>query len=151
MNHQRLKEALQALHDGELGETDRAEASAHLAGCADCRQAYERWRRLAKAFFRAPAPPTPFQTESFVRGVMERLEPAEVPFWERISAPLLIPALSFGLAGLLLSIAWPRAESIAPLDVLMLTDVQSPLTSSLLLPPAPGKADTLFSYGSEEL
>jgi len=110
------------------------------------------WEKIAKTFFRAPAAPSAFQTQSFVLRVMERLNiPEPVPLWERLSAPLMIPALGVGLAALLLSIALPGVEAVAPADVLFLTDVRIPLTTSLLLPPEPGRADALLADGLEEL
>ena len=114
MNHDAMKNMLFALYDGELAVADRREAEAHLAGCADCRQASVRWQRTARALFRAP---DIHASDAFVRRVMGRIDALEEP---RRAAPWiatlrwLAPAVS--LAGLLLVIGpMERAVSVETL------------------------------------
>lgn len=119
MDHERLKDALFAYRDGELDEAGRREVAAHLAACADCRGALERWELAAKALLE---PPRVEAREAFVGGVMARIaeeeREAEAPsgagWW-------LTPgfALALGLAVLL----WPQA---APsVDQLLLSEAPS--------------------------
>jgi anti-sigma factor RsiW len=46
MNHETARNRLDALVDGELPATERAELEGHLAGCAACRDEVEEMRRL---------------------------------------------------------------------------------------------------------
>lgn len=71
MNHEEIRERLGAFCDGELPEKERVVLSAHLSGCAKCRQTCEDWKRIAAALF-IPSAISP--SESFVSRVMEKLE-----------------------------------------------------------------------------
>lgn len=96
-----------------------------------------RWRRVRAAFFRAPKPPTSFETEAFVRRVMARVEqpPATVfPWGALFGARWLVPALSLGLGMLLVSILRPGLENADPLDTLLLIDGSGSGVAELVLP-----------------
>ncbi len=112
----------------------------------------QRWERIAKAFFRAPRKPNSLEIDVFVTKVMGRLEPAPsfslVFGW--LEARWTVPALSFSLAALFLSILIPRAEAVAPMDDLLLTDTRTPEAAALLLPPDPPGAEALFSPAMED-
>lgn len=92
-------------------------------------QSRQRWERLAKVFFRPPAPPTPRETEAFVSRVMSRLpQPApqpSVPAWS-----WAVPALSFGMAAALF-VFWPAPES-GPAEVLLLSESRSSALSEII-------------------
>ena len=108
MNHEQLRDALPALHDGELGAEERKEILAHLEGCTDCREAFQRWERIAGTFFRPPEKPSRAETEFFVQKAMERLDSEESlanAGW-RLWAEnrLMLPVLGLGLAAVLLGI-----------------------------------------------
>lgn len=85
----------------------------------------EEWRKVVHIFFRAPARPSPAQTEIFARRILAHLEGK--PRWELLAERWLVPALSLGLALLFFSIMKLSPESQSPLNVAFSDD--------LLLPP----------------
>ncbi len=101
MDHDRLKDRLWLLYDGELGEPERREVLAHLESCPECRETSARWGRIAGALL---PPPQVQPSEQFVQRVMARVEEAQTePVW--IGAwrlRWLMPALGAGLAATLL-------------------------------------------------
>lgn len=152
MDHHQLREALFALHDGELEDAERKEVLAHLQECEGCRQDYRRWERIEGIFFCIPAKPSAVETEFFVRQMMENLEEQPSvdlaqPGWV---ARWMIPVLSMGVAALFLSIFRLRPESIAPMDVLFLMDSSSGRIQELVLSPDPSREDPLLDFIMEE-
>lgn len=93
----------------------------------------EEWQKIVPIFFRAPAPPSPAQTEIFARRVLAHLE--RKPRWEQLAERWLVPALSLGLAALFFSIMKPSLESQAPLDIAFSMESQDRPVDDLLLPP----------------
>ena len=105
MNHESMKELIFALYDGESSPSDREKALAHMRTCVECRQIAQRWETMGKRLFRVPPPPVP---ETFVQSVMDKIQDQEElqtgeTWWP--AARWLIPALGFGLAALLFSLA----------------------------------------------
>ncbi len=76
MNHEKMKERIFALYDGELDPATRGEVEAHLGDCAECRELYERWEETAKTFFKAPETKP---SEFFVRQVMSGIRELDTP------------------------------------------------------------------------
>ena len=109
MDHAVAKEQLYALYDGELDAAVSQSVKAHLDGCLECREIYERWSRTAKVLFRVAKPET---SEFFVRQVMRRireLEPPRRTFGWDLSLPWLVPAL--GLVLMILVVTPPQSAS----------------------------------------
>jgi anti-sigma factor RsiW len=108
MEHEQALDRLDEWLDGELGEADSAALSRHLDGCEACRREAALRKRLGEALF-APLPPDdPRKNEAFVRRVMGRVaEEGSAPFWRRLAAGALTPALGLGLAALLFNILSP--------------------------------------------
>ena len=76
MTHDNYKEQLSALLDGELDEAARADALAHLEGCAECQAYFAELTALRGALNDAdePAPPA-----DFAAGVLARLHAEDAP------------------------------------------------------------------------
>lgn len=110
VDHDRLKDRLWLLYDGELGEPERREVMAHLEACSECRETSARWGRIAGALL---APPHVQPSEQFVRRVMARVAEAQAePLWLGAwRLRWLMPALGAGLAAATLLVfnlaAWP--------------------------------------------
>jgi anti-sigma factor RsiW len=137
-----------------LGAEERKEILAHLEGCTDCREAFQRWERIAGTFFRPPEKPSRAETEFFVQKAMERLDSEESlanAGW-RLWAEnrLMLPVLGLGLAAVLLSILIVRPESVATPDALLLVDAQFHGVGELVLPPDPSKTGMLMLASEEE-
>ena len=153
MDHRKLRDALSELHDGELDAAAQREVLAHLDHCPDCRQERQRWQSLARAAFPPPRPISAQESSLFAQNVMRRIrqqetaEPASMLDW--LGSRWAIPALSFGLALVLLSIMLPQPESLAPLDVLFLVDLRDRTTAELVLPPDPSRSDSLLTFSGE--
>jgi len=98
MDHSILKDQLFALYDGELDPASRRDVEAHLAGCRECRESYDRWVMTTKAIFQVPKPAT---SEFFVRTVMNRIHELESPRpvrrWD-LSLRWLVPAIGMAFA-----------------------------------------------------
>ncbi|MBI5239071.1 MAG: hypothetical protein HY926_01225 [Elusimicrobia bacterium] len=76
------------------------------------------WRRIAAAFLRPPAAPSPVETEAFVSKVMGRLEPEP---WFSAGLRWLVPAMGFALAASVGFMLLPAgAESLEPAEALLL-------------------------------
>lgn len=113
MEHEKALEKLDEWLDGELGEAESAALSRHLDGCEPCRREAALRKRLGEALF-VPAVEDPRRNEAFVRRVMASVEEDRVPFWRRLAAGALTPALALGLAALLLNIVSPASGSAGP-------------------------------------
>lgn len=111
MEHEKALDKLDEWLDGELGESDAAALSRHLDGCDACRREAARRKRLGEALFSPAAAEDPRRAEAFVRRVMAAVSEEEVPFWRRLAAGALTPALALGLAALLFHIVSPGAGS----------------------------------------
>ncbi len=83
-------------------------------------------QRIRKIFFRAPVPPTPFQTEAFTRRVMARIAESQSPAFgwvlEWFSGRWTVPALGLGIATLLLSVIYSGPRSPVNLEASMSPD-----------------------------
>jgi anti-sigma factor RsiW len=144
MGHDHFKKNLFALYDGELSDTQCREVSAHLEGCADCRQAYTNWKKIAKTFFR---PPTPQSSEQFVQRVMERVEGLTESGWARwrpVSLRWLAPALGFGIAASLLFIGVTYQEPLISTESLLLASGPEGMTPEWVSLIESPQADTLL-------
>ena len=77
MTHDNYREQLSALLDGELDEAARADALAHLEGCAECQAYFAELTALHDALNDAdePAPPA-----DFAAGVLARLHAEDMTF-----------------------------------------------------------------------
>lgn len=153
MNHDQFREALSALHDKELDARESKEILSHLEQCADCREAHQRWEKIAGTFFRAPQPPGRAETEFFVQQVMKRLEPelSPAPFgwWGWLEDRLMLPVLSVSLVAVLLSILMIQPESVASTDALLLVNAQNHSIGQWVLPPDPSNTDGMLTHGLE--
>lgn len=111
MNHDELKDALSEYRDGVLPAARRAAVALHLESCAECRAELAFYDRAARALLSPAAAPTSFETEAFVRGVRERLEPS--PLLARVfSSPRwALPALAAGFAAAAVAVALPVSRS----------------------------------------
>lgn len=79
-------EDLAALHDGELGEADRARVEAHVGACAACAGSLERLRRTSQLL---AALPREGASEDLVRDVARRATGSARPrSWNRFVVPL---------------------------------------------------------------
>ena len=107
MEHDDIRERLSDFLDGELGPEEHRSVSEHLAGCGECRQALEQWRRLSRALFRKPAQPTRAETEVFVSRVMGGI-PSQEPAWPAFR--WFAPALGLSFAAFVLSFTLPSQE-----------------------------------------
>ena len=154
INHDQLRDALELLHDGELGAQERAEVLSHLEGCHECQEVYQRWEQLSGIFFRSLMKPIPAQTEFFVQRVMERLNSSDpapsVGWWPWLEDHCMVPALSMGLVAALLSILMVRPESIAPTDALFLINSQNHAAAQWVLPPDPANTGMMLLAPEEE-
>ena len=150
MDHETIKDALYALHDGELSETQRGEVLAHLRSCAECAEAARRWESLSGALSRVFPRPTPRQTEAFVRAVMARLGPGEEPAaWRRLAEAWLLPVLSFATAVLLFAILGGAFDPVAATDDILLIGSSGRPVGQLVLPPDPARSDNTASFIAE--
>lgn len=73
-------------------------------------------KRISKALFRAPAPPTAFETEAFVSRVMTRIDYEGSPLTRWLTGRWAVPALGLGIVALFFSIvdSVPQADDEAP-------------------------------------
>ncbi|HRY29103.1 MAG TPA: hypothetical protein P5079_03595 [Elusimicrobiota bacterium] len=101
MNHDKMKELVFAMHDGELFPADRSVAESHLASCAECRAALAEWRKTAAAMFPAEKP---VASEAFVSAVMRRIETEPAAgFWGRLGGFMETLRTAFSLPRLALA------------------------------------------------
>lgn len=76
MDHESLKELIFELYDGELNDSARHEAEAHLTVCMECKEMFTGWSKSAQLLFRDSKP---VPSEFFVRRVMSRIHDLETP------------------------------------------------------------------------
>ncbi len=143
MDHEKLKDKLFALYDGELTGPGREEIERHLADCRECRQIYAQWQRTAKVLFR-PSDIVP--SEGFVRRVMARIEaleqPQAAPSW-RANLRWFAPAL--GAAALLL-FAMGSMQQTVSVEALLLEDGRDNISTEVVLACEPPTTDQIFDF-----
>lgn len=145
--HDRLKEQLFALYDGELPEADRPPLLAHLGDCTECRQLDKHWRAIATTFFRPPQQAAPAQLAA---RIMARLEPeASKPFWA-LDFRWLAPALGAALALLVLVVAQPGERTPPSTEALLLADGNDNGTTEWMLLREPADQDDLLAFVMEK-
>jgi anti-sigma factor RsiW len=116
MQHDKMREKVLLLRDGELPASEKYGVEAHLMECPSCRQLHEAVCRIGPMLFNEPEPPP---SEDFLSSVMTRIDhvAAVEPTESGIDLPLRwwVPTFSFGLAAAALLAALPRQQS--PLTV----------------------------------
>ncbi|MBI3547873.1 MAG: zf-HC2 domain-containing protein [Elusimicrobia bacterium] len=154
MNHEHYRDALSALRDGELKETERRDLAAHLDACGECRETLDRWSKISGALFRPASKITKDQSSRFARVVMARIrqEADEAPAWWRVWAldRWLVPALSAGVVAAALAIAfYPGGGADGPAwdEVLLLSQCRS--LAKWCVPPGRANVDSLFAQTPE--
>ena len=102
------EDRLHAYYDGELPAPERAEVEAHLKGCAPCRQALSRWRRIAGTLLEAPLVRP---SDSFVAAVMKEVDRFESPVPQRAAwlPGWLVPSLALAGAVLTFYVSLPAS------------------------------------------
>jgi anti-sigma factor RsiW len=133
MNHDQIREQLQAFYDEELSGDARREVEAHLGGCPACRQELEEWDRIKGVWLRGPAVAP---SDVFVRRVMDRIgaERGVVPFSPALPR-WLVPALGVAAAAMFLFVAMPeRDDMVAAEDLLLANGRSEHVTSAFFLP-----------------
>lgn len=142
--HERMKEKVFALYDGELSEAERQAVQQHLEACPDCRETYNRWVKIAGTFLRAPELPA---SEALVRRVMERVEVIHQPIgiWpQSVVFRWLVPVLGVGMAASLLMVTLPRSNvPVSTETLLMVNGTESVSSEWMFLREAPGEDDVL--------
>jgi anti-sigma factor RsiW len=121
-------EQAQALVDGLLDGSERADCRAHAADCADCQLLVDSYRALAAALedLEAPAPPA-----GFTAAVLERIGAAEAQrAWERRLAFGILGAAA-GLAVLLFALS--GAPAWAPLASRLVDALGAAVTATTLV------------------
>lgn len=96
-------------------------------------------RRVPRLFFKKPKAPTAFETEAFVSRVMDRIEertPAFGLLLDLLGRRWTVPALSLGLATLLISILFSGPMSPLTLEASVSPD-DAPAAWALPLEEAP--------------
>ena len=137
-NHELMKDKVLALYDGELSTAESKEAQAHLESCTECSQAYEKWEKTAKLFFKGIKSEA---SEAFVFRVMERVEALESPRKSRpwvITLRWLAPAV--GVLGIL-SLVMGQVEQTVSVENLLLNNVDASSPSALLFANKPAATD----------
>lgn len=89
---------------------------------------HSEWKdpRIPKTFFRAPKPPTAFETEAFVNRTMARIEESRSPalgfVLQWFSGRWTVSALGLGIATLLLSVLYSGPRSPLTLEAAISPD-----------------------------
>jgi anti-sigma factor RsiW len=100
-----LARSAEALLDGEFDERERAEAAAHLGGCAACRrmvESLERTRSAVREKLRAALGPGSLRgrAPAALRArISEALDRERLPWWRRALSPLPLAAAAACAAG----------------------------------------------------
>lgn len=142
MNHERMKEKLQAFRDRELAETEREEMAQHLSFCGECRGTLRRWELFSSALLRVASPES---SEAFTGGVMARLADLEAPgpMARRGFFPdWLLPALGYGFALALMVIAITHREPFVTTETLLMAEI--PQNSQWAFSPEPAGTNTIL-------
>ena len=142
MNHETIKEKLQAFRDRELAKEENGEIERHLPFCEECRGILKRWETIRGAFMRAASAGP---SEIFVQEVMVRLgrldEPApSVRRWAFLD--WLFPALGYSFAIVLMAIAITHREPLVNTESVLLADV--PQNSHWAFSPEPAGVNTVL-------
>lgn len=150
MNHERLKDQLLMLYDGELSGTQARETVDHLAACPECRKTYAQWNRVAGVFFKTPqVRPSPL----FVRNLMSRIESLEIPA-RKIRPPLLrwiVPPMGMGLAAVLLTWNFQLVQTPqVSIEDLLLTNGREVQSSEWIFGEDTPKAQEVLALALEE-
>ena len=108
MDHEKLRESVLLLRDGELSASERFAVEEHLKECPSCRQLAVAVETIGPSLFNDAKPPA---SEQFISEIMSRIdESAEKEIGDKeLDLPLRwwVPAFSFGLAGAVLLAAMP--------------------------------------------
>ena len=109
MDHQTVKQRLDAYLDGELPASETGEIAGHIQTCPGCRKMVEEWEKIRAAFFKTPEI-TPSNT--FTYQVMARLETAQA-FDLGSFLRWAFSTFAFMACALFFISFWPPAESSA--------------------------------------
>jgi anti-sigma factor RsiW len=151
MEHERIVEMLSAFHDGALDAAERETVSLHAAGCAQCAATLTDWESAAKAFFRRPPSPTPFQTEAFVARVMARVPAEDARFLAAALKRWLAPALGLGFAALAFSFSpYARDAGLDPASSLIASGPDRSGLSEWIARPGAPAADDFYGFDAED-
>lgn len=124
MNHEIMKEKVQAFRDAELPQEERTEIEKHLPLCEECRGILKRAEALGAAMMRASADGGP--SDVFVRQVMTRLarmdQPEPAPRGP-VFLRWLFPALGYSFALLLMFVAIAHREPYINTESVLLADI----------------------------
>jgi anti-sigma factor RsiW len=98
MNHDQIRELLQAYADGELDLVNALEVEEHLRSCEDCRSGAEQIRQLRETIMSdAPCFRAPAHLKRNIRAALRREENAEdksISFWPVFAAALAVLILA---------------------------------------------------------
>lgn len=136
MDHIELRDKIFEYHDGRLSGMESAQVEAHLKECADCLVFYENWKKVSKALF-APASSNG-GSETFVRGVMDRLEALETRRQGSV-IPIQWFAPALGMAAMLFLALIPSRQALSAEAIFMNGGLDSL-----------GSADEMLSFVMEE-
>ncbi|MCB4755839.1 MAG: zf-HC2 domain-containing protein [Elusimicrobia bacterium] len=155
MDHDQIKDKLDAYDDNELSIGERHEVTAHLEACAECRTNAEEWKKTTDMFFKTPQLPS---SEEFVHRVMariERLEPADVREQGGLRRALnrwFYPAfVGAAVAGFLFIMTVPMPEPKAPLDSLLFEYKAENIPSDWLVSADVAREDQILRYVMGEI
>lgn len=144
MEHEIAVEKLSEYRDGALSLVERDAVARHLSVCAECSSIVADDARLARAFFRRPAPPTAFETEGFAARVMSRLPAADPLSW--LTARWLVPAFGAALAVLALSFVGERSTLTVDSAASLIVDSGRSAPAATAATPA----DEILGLGEEK-
>jgi anti-sigma factor RsiW len=118
MTHDRLKERMSDLYDGELSGDARREAENHLASCGECRLFYASLGAFSAGLSAMPAPEG---DEAFTRRVMGRVR-AEIPVKRVSGGPRIVPIQWFapliGIAAMALLAILPAQRTVSAEEII---------------------------------
>lgn len=109
------KRALEALFQGELDAGGYARLRAHAAGCAECREAYDKLGRVESVLEQRALPEgrqALLERELLARlGAAPKPARAPVPERKRLFPPFLLPTLAFAASVAVVMVVVPRLRS----------------------------------------
>jgi anti-sigma factor RsiW len=95
MNHEKIKQRLWSLYDGQAASEDRASLESHLRDCAECRLMFAEWENVSEKLFSKPGLSDP-SGEIFTQKVMIRVralpQVQRIPAWKHF-IPWMVPVL----------------------------------------------------------